>query len=119
MPVARPILVWMCFAKLRGHGEAFLSFALSIPFSAMVVLPQLGKIDAFSVKGNRITLPFVSTNGSHTEDSMLKASIVDCIGMYAYGFVLRMLLPTDVFSDLRFMLHIRLTSGMTWTIVRK
>ena len=44
----------MCCTKLRGHGEAVLSFALSIPFSAMVALPQLGKIDAFSVKDNGI-----------------------------------------------------------------
>ena len=40
--------------KLRGHGEAVLSFALSIPFFVMAALPQLGKIDASSVEGNDI-----------------------------------------------------------------
>ena len=46
------ILVWVCCMKLRGHGEAVLFFALSIPFSAMAAVPQLGKIDASSVKDN-------------------------------------------------------------------
>ena len=53
-----------------------------------------------------VAWPRVSADGLHARDAMLKASIADCMAMYAYGLVLRMLLPTDVFPDLRFILQI-------------
>ena len=90
---------WIAYcSKPRSNFEADLTFSVMILPSTMVALPR------------------VSADGLHARDAMLKASIADCMAMYADGLVLRMLLPTDIFPDLRFILYITTVASFAYFI---